>query len=63
MWRIDDLRKLCIIVIWSGTLTKWKMPKSNTDQECTSHVEGMKNVGGNWGDPLGTQMQFERFGY
>lgn len=32
-------------------------------QECTSYVEGLKNVGGNWGDSLGTQMQFERFGY
>jgi len=35
----------------------------NTDQEYTRHVEGMKNLGQYWGNPLGRQTQPEKFGY
>jgi len=44
-------------------VTNWKMSNWNTDQECTRHVKGMKNVGGNWGNPLGRQTQSEKFAY
>lgn len=44
-------------------VAKWKMPNWNTDQECTRHVEGMKDEGDKWGNPLGRQTQFEKFGY